>query len=1085
MDSSACHQGERWDLIRNWSFKAATQLKRQLNIDDVITMESSRVAVGSFSYRTNDVLSFDDNKLSQNDLLRIVSNEHNNLTGGSTDYSGMVDNVISAFSARQSENHKDNDKYVVLVTNGKDAEGNIGNFDQVDELASRLRSSGIRVIPVAIAKRCSPENEEDLQNICPRWEVLQRWWYPAPSSGRVMEPFAMENTDSARKVAVFINTELAAQGGSCQKIEEPEPPLRLADITILVDGSDSIKRHEWQNTKEAVQGWMTGYWAQSPASQISVRQFSAESRQEFGPYVEDDDRFWRDNIMAIEQMASSTALRTALSEIVSEEYTALRNYREDRYNILLLVTDGWPTSDSFENIHAGGKAFNELYDIVIAVGVGNEIDSEMISNLLAELQVQKGQTDIQTVPDYHSLVHQFPSIQSSVSNIQKEMEFARTRRAWPIIQRETNALTRTRRQSDSRGPRPSPDFIDDEVECVCTVPVQKLTGASGDRGPQGPTGKPGKEGAPGLVGEPGEPGQHGTDGQRGETGEQGPPGTPGRDGFDGPTGPPGPQGPDGLVGPSGPPGLDADDGAGGKGEDGPVGPDGQRGNDGAPGPDGRDGADGLPGQAGRDGKPGRDGPAGLKGLPGKQGEPGKCIPGQKGPCGKKGEAGTPGEDGFDGHPGNPGKPGLPGPVGSVGRPGNEGPKGTKGEQGIQGPDGDCGHPGEVGEPGSPGNKGQKGSPGIQGRPGLQGPQGPIGEPGLPGADGKKGANGQKGPRGKPGKPGASGISGNPGPQGPPGPDGNDGQDGAQGPVGPAGNVGRAGLKGLPGPNGVVNLQEYYEDIKEWLRPLVKCSKCEIAQTKTPVPLNAIFLVDGSDSIRGQDSVFGLNEWAEASKAIQEITRRLTNLQQLSVVQFSDGDPIDHIVQQPVTNSNREEVVERIHLELEKKQIERGTMTYHALEHISELIEHDNDRAVTALFVITDGEPRDDQDSVYVGRVLAGVQEIFDYVFPIAIGRDFEKGSKYGEEARRNMERIKGKVTIEPIYLTNYDRLAQRAMQEFTKVHRDNAVMRKKRAYISKQESALGRIETLDDFSLDLDRLYRRRARHHSYKNWMK
>lgn len=46
------------------------------------------------------------------------------------------------------------------------------------------------------------------------------------------------------------------------------------------------------------------------------------------------------------------------------------------------------------------------------------------------------------------------------------------------------------------------------------------------------------------------------------------------------------------------------------------------------------------------------------------------------------------------------------------------------------------------------------------------------------------------------------------------------------------------------------------------------------------------------------------------------------------------------------------------------------------------------------------------------------------VFPIAIGRDFEKDSKYGQEARRNMERIKGKVTIEPIYLTNYDRLAQ-------------------------------------------------------------
>jgi len=49
----------------------------------------------------------------------------------------------------------------------------------------------------------------------------------------------------------------------------------------------------------------------------------------------------------------------------------------------------------------------------------------------------------------------------------------------------------------------------------------------------------------------------------------------------------------------------------------------------------------------------------------------------------------------------------------------------------------------------------------------------------------------------------------------------------------------------------VDIAVLYSQIKEWLRPMVKCPKCEPPSPKPgPIPVSAVFLVDGSDSIRG-------------------------------------------------------------------------------------------------------------------------------------------------------------------------------------------------------------------------------------------
>ena len=40
MDSSVCHAGERWELIRKWSHGLANQLKNRLHIADTVQFAS-------------------------------------------------------------------------------------------------------------------------------------------------------------------------------------------------------------------------------------------------------------------------------------------------------------------------------------------------------------------------------------------------------------------------------------------------------------------------------------------------------------------------------------------------------------------------------------------------------------------------------------------------------------------------------------------------------------------------------------------------------------------------------------------------------------------------------------------------------------------------------------------------------------------------------------------------------------------------------------------------------------------------------------------------------------------------------------
>ena len=125
----------------------------------------------------------------------------------------------------------------------------------------------------------------------------------------------------------------------------------------------------------------------------------------------------------------------------------------------------------------------------------------------------------------------------------------------------------------------------------------------------------------------------------------------------------------------------------------------------------------------------------------------------RGPAGKPGKEGCQGQRGECGLPGIPGKNGLPGETGPLGDPGPKGQKGECGDPGIPGEKGPPGHPAESGKradcgpPGVPGDRGECGEPGKEGMKGYPGNKGPMGE------------NGPMGPKGHPGEKGVQGDAG--------------------------------------------------------------------------------------------------------------------------------------------------------------------------------------------------------------------------------------------------------------------------------------------------------------------------------------
>ena len=383
----------------------------------------------------------------------------------------------------------------------------------------------------------------------------------------------------------------------------------------------------------------------------------------------------------------------------------------------------------------------------------------------------------------------------------------------------------------------------------------------------------------------------------------------------------------------------------------------------------------------------------------------KCVKhGECKPCNcecsfPRGPAGPEGEDGCLGQQGKCGDPGLPG---TDGMPGENGPMGEEGTKGIEG---DCGDPGMPGEKGPPGEPAPIGADAHVGPEGLPGDRGEVGEPGDAG---KKGFEGAVGPVGDPGPLGDCGI---PGEAGPPG---------------------EAG--GLILQNGrtseVMSPEKYMEAIRtivqEWMekeenKEILECmSECDErgrkaevsidcppgtyyddgenpeggevteagANTGSPTPscvknpnveackepLDIIFLVDGSDSIR-KDNWPLVGNW---TNTLLDMVKPLERVKDTKVIyqQYSSSsyfpDAIKYTITADTSPEDAPDLFDGLKLEIKnQEQRSQGTDTYHALNEIHNMlstelrstqngmgVDGDSDGVTTILITLTDGAARD-------------------------------------------------------------------------------------------------------------------------------
>ena len=875
---------------------------------------------------------------------------------------------------------------------------------------------------------------------CPKINLLKLWSFNAGLANAQM-PFSMLNVGTPRVISNQIKTHLTEDRGSCtDDTPRPTPQVdpvqptqcQLADVTILVDGSDSISRNQWATQTLAVSSWMKGYWHDSPNTQITVLQFSDIVAPMFGPAFEGDESNWASTISQTEQISSSTSLHKALKHVTSDSFelerarklTSTNGRLDQRFRMLFVLSDGWPTDTNFGEL---SNDVNDKFDIIIAVGVGEEAEIDTLAQTIQQLRFRPEQTHLTAVSDYNQLRDGIPLIHRKVCALEHRMVLGRKKRNFTPVQ-----LNRKKRQIANRGPRPDSFNFSSECDdsgfcnCKCTMPIIEISGIQGPRGIQGPTGANGTDGEPGREGNDGRDGANGRDGNRGEEGDKGNSGENGADGRGGSHGVEGPQGArgeEGRPGPKGPPGKARDAQTGAEGER------GDKGSRGGNGQRGQDGQGGVKGPAGKDGDGGRPGDIGEPGPDGRNGQPGDADDGECGPIGRPGQSGEAGYNGDDGNDGADGVDGPRGAAGDAGRKGNSGPSGSKGASGDEG---DPGKHGAHGNEGANGLSGKEGDRGMNGFNGDQGPKGPRSQDGVDGAQGEPGLAGVAGLNGNVGKPGMPGNNGDEGMPGDDGQDGDDGPAGSPGDHGDEGEKGRKGQLGVQGRPGEVDAERLYQKIKEMVRqkmyPNGCPAKCEPKDKKAPVspmiPLNAVFLVDGSDSIRSGTND-GRDEWVTATNAIKETVEKL-DINFFSLVQFSK-DNVDHIENFNVKRDGKDAAKYEIENELRDTQMKDTTNTYHALEHISTMhfAEENSEAAQDVLFVITDGEPRDDEDSSYVDEVLIKVRDKFDYVFVAVIGEEMR-------QSYADYSGIQGKIHTSPIYIDDYESMARKLVPHFTR-----------------------------------------------------
>jgi hypothetical protein len=186
-----------------------------------------------------------------------------------------------------------------------------------------------------------------------------------------------------------------------------------------------------------------------------------------------------------------------------------------------------------------------------------------------------------------------------------------------------------------------------------------------------------------------------------------------------------------------------------------------------------------------------------------------------------------------------------------------------------------------------------------------------------------------------------------------------------------------------------------------------------------LPVNMIVLVDGSDSIRSSNQRHE-NEWLQTLEFVTNMAEEMKLGERsnalkfgpdyFSLIQFSDNTK-DHIIARKIGNRRSRKLMNSEILRA--VQLQEGTQTYHALDHVLNLAKNVISRVtsfeenVNVLVIITDGESRDDGWR-RANAIRNDLRGHFHFIIPVFVGQNGDS------EAISQLEQFRGQVDMEVI-----------------------------------------------------------------------
>ncbi|KAM6364510.1 integrin alpha-M-like, partial [Pluvialis apricaria] len=158
-----------------------------------------------------------------------------------------------------------------------------------------------------------------------------------------------------------------------------ECPKRSSDLVLLIDGSGSIKRHEFLKMKTFIVEVMRRF--SGTDTQFALTQFSSTvvNHFDFNTFRRSPDPIKLVN--QVRQLQHTTHTATAIWKVLTETFIPAKGAREDANKILIVITDGKKYDDPMEYSEVIPLA-NKMGVTRYAIGVGSAFsDADAVEEL--------------------------------------------------------------------------------------------------------------------------------------------------------------------------------------------------------------------------------------------------------------------------------------------------------------------------------------------------------------------------------------------------------------------------------------------------------------------------------------------------------------------------------------------------------------------------------------------------------------------------------------------------------------------------------------------------------------------------------